>query len=72
MKGFVKIGGMPWPKTGATPYHVQSDFQKKGHAIKVLAVCKTFENRVIWLDFIILDSKAFHGRIYLFLEIPIT
>ena len=30
---------MPWPKTGATQYHVQLGLPDKGRAIKGLVVC---------------------------------
>ena len=31
--------GMPWPKTGATQYHVQLGLPDKDRAIKGLVVC---------------------------------
>ena len=33
-----KVGGMPWPKTGASHYHAQIGLPDKGYAIKVLVV----------------------------------
>ena len=34
---------MPWPKTGATQYHAQLGLQDKGHAIKGLVVCNSWD-----------------------------
>ncbi len=34
----VWLGGMPWPKTGATQYHAQLGLPHEGHAIKGLIV----------------------------------
>ena len=37
------MGGMPWPKTGATQYHEQLGLPDKGHAIKGLVVCNEWD-----------------------------
>ena len=34
---------MPWPQTGATPYHAQLGFPDKGGAIKGLVVCNSWD-----------------------------
>ncbi len=34
---------MPWPKTGATQYHAQLGLPDKGHAIKELDVCNSWD-----------------------------
>ncbi len=34
---------MPWPKTGATQYHAQLGLPDKGHAIKGLVVCNSWD-----------------------------
>ncbi len=39
----VGVGGMPWPNTGATHYHAQLGIPKKGHAIKGLVVCNSWD-----------------------------
>ncbi len=40
----VRVGGMPWPKTGATIYQAQLGLPDNGRAIKGLVVCY-----VVWL-----------------------
>ncbi len=30
----VRVGGMSWPQTGATHYHVESELPNKGRVIK--------------------------------------
>ena len=40
----VRVGGMPWPQTGATHYHAQLGLPDKGRAIKGLIICY-----VVWL-----------------------
>ncbi len=34
---------MPWPQTGATQYHAQLGLPDKGHAIKELVVCNSWD-----------------------------
>ena len=34
-----RVGGMPWPQTGATHYHAQLGSPDKDRAIKGLVVC---------------------------------
>ena len=34
---------MPWPQTGATQYHAQLGLPDKGHAIKGLVVCNSWD-----------------------------
>ncbi len=37
------IGRMPWPQTGATPYHAQLGLSDKDRAIKGLVVCNNWD-----------------------------
>ena len=37
------MGGIPWPKTGATHYHAQLGLPDKGRAIKGLVVCNSWD-----------------------------
>ena len=39
----VLVGGMPWPKTGATQYHAQLSLPDKGRAIKGFVVCNSWD-----------------------------
>ncbi len=39
----VKVGGMPWPQTGATQYHTQLGLPDKGRAMKVFVVCNEWD-----------------------------
>ncbi len=39
----VRLGCMPWPKTGATQYHAQLGLPDKGRAIKGLIVCNSWD-----------------------------
>ncbi len=38
-----RVGGMPWPKTGATQYHAQLGLPDKGRAIKGMVVCNNWD-----------------------------
>ncbi len=43
MTVIVLVGGMPWPKIGATDYYSQLGLLDKGHEIKGFVGCNSWE-----------------------------
>ncbi len=57
----LRVGGMPWPKTGATQYHAQLGLSDKGRAVKGLVVCYLLLLYDLWVGY--LDKLKVRGLV---------